>query len=114
VAGALENAMFVRAGESLGLRGGAGVYAIRVAVDGDGRNGDARLGREPHFNLIIPRIAGAGREPVTMPIGMDDDSDEVWIIGTTADFAPGGLAAGGRGVVTRPGLRSLTGLCANI
>src|SRR5271163_2256391 len=72
--------MLVRAGEFLRVMGAAGVDAVRVAVDGDGRNGDRRLSREPHFNLIIPWIAGAGREPVTMPIGMDDDCDEVGIV----------------------------------
>ena len=80
VAGAFEYAMLVRAGEFLRVIGGAGVYAVRVAVDGDGRNGDRRLSREPHFNFIIPWIAGAGREPVTMAIGMDDDRDEVGIV----------------------------------
>ncbi len=63
VAGAFEYAMLVRAGEFLRVIGGAGVYAVRVAVDGDGRNGDRRLSREPHFNFIIPWIAGAGASP---------------------------------------------------
>ena len=63
VAGAPEYAMLVRAGEFLRVMGGAGVYAVRVAVDGDGRNRDRRLSRERHFDLIIARIAGAGASP---------------------------------------------------
>ena len=80
VARALEDAMLVRAGEFLRVMGGAGVYAVRVPVDGDGRNRDGRLRRERHFNLIVARIAGAGRESVTMPIGMNDHIDEVGIV----------------------------------
>src|SRR5580704_3250764 len=80
VSGACEDAMLVRAGEFLRVMGRGRNYAVRVPIDRDGWNGDLRLSREAHFNLIIPRIARAGREAVAMPVGMDDDSDEVGVV----------------------------------
>jgi hypothetical protein len=77
--------MFVRAGEFLRVMGRAGVHDVRVAVDGDTARRDPGLRREPHFNLIVPRIGGAGvdrlmgvdtcRSPPSVALGSN------WFIG---------------------------------
>jgi hypothetical protein len=88
--------MFVRAEELFRVMRRAGVHAIGVAVDRDRWNGDRRLRREPGLDRSIGGIAGD--EPVAMPVGVDDDLDEVVIV----ESARGALK---RRLVERPGRR---------
>jgi hypothetical protein len=71
---------FVGAGEMPGMALGAagGTDAIRFAMQHDCRNADLRLRRQFRLGGIVSGVAG--RIPVAMPIGLDDDIDEIGIV----------------------------------
>ena len=71
---------FVGAGEMpcMALRAAGGTNPIGFAMQHDRRNADERLRCQLRLGGIVSGIAG--RVPVAMPVGLDDDINKIGIV----------------------------------
>ena len=78
MAGAAKGTMLVPGDEHACMVRSAGVHAVRVAVDRDRRDGYGGLRGERRLDRPVSRVAED--KLVAMPVGVDDDLDEVGIV----------------------------------
>ena len=86
---AVEGAVLVGTGVEPAIGGAVLGRTVEVAADGDGRNGDGRLGGEALFVGVVTGFAGGEAQPP--PVVVDDDVGVVGVVERRRGQVVGGV-----------------------